>query len=156
MADRLIITGLGRYDGEYEFDLVDMCIVPGTASHLKVSEYRRIKQFAGVMRGQVAEAIMNDDADLELVLAAIILGRHGKQVTEAALEAAIDADRGSVGWDFQSLRQEESADPPAQPATAPDSSTNGGEPSSRQSENLANLPSRTGTPDSETLSSALG
>lgn len=144
MADRLIVKGCGNLDGEFEFDFVELL----SPSGFTVAEYRRIKQFAGIRRGEIVDAFENDDVELEIVLVAIILARHGKTTaSEERVIAAIDKDRDSILWHWEN-REEAEADPPASPAETPEQaqSTDGGDTSTASSESSENGRSRTGTP----------
>ena len=143
-ADKLTVRGLGNLDGEYEFDLLDLIVV-GAPGCFTVAEYRRIKRYAGIRRGEIADAIENDDAEFEVVLAAIILARHGKNADEGRLE-----QKDALAWEFASREAEEAEqDPPAEPAETPETepqSRSGGESSKLRSVSSENGLSLTGTP----------
>ena len=142
--DRLIVKGLGRLDGTYEFDFGDLLGI-GTPGSLTNREGHRIKTMSGVRAGELQDALIAGDNDVLLALAAIILARKGKVVDEQALW---DAPMGSgIDFDLSGLEAEE--DPPAEPAATPETeqqSTSGGGSSEQTSDSQANGQSPTGRP----------
>jgi hypothetical protein len=139
-VDKIVISGIKGYDGEYEFD----------ASYFTNRELHRIKQMSGVRAGEILAAFAAGDNDLVVAVAAIALERNGKAVHEAALW---DAKVGSIEVQLGAADEEEDALPPA-PAPE-DSGSESAKPASSGltsndgSETPANGQSRTGIQASE-------
>lgn len=145
--DKLIVTGLGRLDGEYDCDLTAMLTLDHPQA-LTNREMHRIKTMSGVTAGRLADALSDGDSDVLLALAAIVLARHGKRFDEDTLW---DAPMGSgVTFHIADREEEEDLSPPA--STPP---SDGGESSSSETAALrASGPSPTGSPSSAMPSTA--
>lgn len=146
--DKLIVNGLGpRLDGEYPCD-IRATIIPGGPEFLTYAEGRRIKQLVGLRGGEIAEAFVAGDMDLELALAIVLLARHGKTLDEALV---LDSPPGSkIQFEYGDVEEDEDS-PPAEPATTPETdkpSTSGGESTTLILAHSASDPSPTGLPDS--------
>lgn len=145
--DKLVVTGLGGIDGEYECDVAGMLTLGGTES-LTNAEGRQIKLMSGIRAGELEEAIQAGDNDVLVALAATILRRHRVRFDEKTLW---DAPMGS-GLDLQ-IDDTEAGDDELPPAEAPQTATdvqqpNGGASSSKPSASRrASGPSPTGLPD---------
>jgi hypothetical protein len=119
VKDYLIVAGLDRLDGKYEFSLQDLLSV-GADEGLSNREVRVIKQFAQVRLGELEEALLAGDNDAYLAVALIVLRRNNKIVNEDAL---LDAPAGAaISFDFEVMRVEEAEEdgPPAEPAETPE------------------------------------
>src|SRR5690242_12031910 len=116
--DKLIIEGLGRIGGEYEFDLGHVLAVGGPDSLAK-RELHRIKVMTGIRAGALGDAFFAFDSDVVVALASVLLTRRGKTFDEDVLW---DAPAGSalklVIGDREPAKDD--ADPPAEPAATPD------------------------------------
>lgn len=155
MADKLIVKGLERYDGEYEFDLMALTTT-GHPESLTNKELHRLKLMSGVRLGELDEALFDAyDNDVIVAIAAIILTRYGKQVDEEALWDApvLSGIRLELG------KREDVALPPAEaeePPSSDDSASNSesltssGVDSAAGSVSLASVPNPTGMPASDT------
>lgn len=151
--DKLIVSGLGVLDGQYDFDLIDLLAL-GTPESLTYRELHLIKEYTetanspGVRAGELHEAFEAGDSDLNLAIMAIIMTRAGKRVDRDVL---MDAP-GTTEMRFViGERKPEEADADVPPAsgrpvngeTGTPSSNGGGE-SGMTSESLAVVPSLTG------------
>lgn len=144
MKDKLIIRDLGDLDGEYAFNLAELLTV-GEPEFFTNHELRWIKLETGILAGQLSDAMLGGDNDLNVMIAAVVLRRHDKQfdlarLWEAPAGRAIEFDIG----------QEDDAVPPPlrsdePPSTAAVSSGNG---STSGSELQENDQSPTGHPES--------
>lgn len=147
MIDKLVVKGLAHLDGEYEFDLYELLGI-GTATSLTNRELHRIKVMTGIRAGELLDSLAAGDNDVVVALAAVILTRRGKTFDENRL------------WDAQadaalSFEIADRPDPTTPTAEEETSQASGGGSSKPLSESQENGRSRTGTLDSETLSSAL-
>lgn len=140
MQDRLVITGIPPFDGEHDFDLVDML------GSLTNRELHRIKVISGVRAGELFESLKAGDSDLVVAFACILLGRKGKRVDEDALW---DAPAGSGITLEIGDRDQEDEGPPVVAATTPPTSGGGSGPKPSEP-HQGNDQSSTGHPDSET------
>ena len=73
--DKIKVTGIRLYDGEYDFD----------PTYFTNKELHTIKRMAGVRGGEIGEAFAAGDTDLIVAFAAIALERGGKIVNEDIL-----------------------------------------------------------------------
>lgn len=144
MKDKVIIRELGDLDGEYVFNLAELLTV-GEPEFFTNHELRWIKLETGILAGQLSEAMLGGDNDLNVMIAAVVLRRHGKEfdigrLWEAPAGRAIEFDIG----------QEADAVPPPlrsdEPPSTPDASSGNG--STSGSELQENDPSPTGPPES--------
>ena len=95
---KLIVDGLPPWDGEYPFD-----------NWLFTNrELHRIKQLSGIRAGELFEAIEAGDSDVAVIVAAVVLARHGKH---ADVEDLWDAQVGVLKIDMAD-EQEDDARPP--------------------------------------------
>lgn len=142
MTDFLDVHGLGPIDGEYAFDMEE---IMGSFTY---RELHKIKQIAGVRAGEIEDALVAGDSDVNLAFAIIILTRHGRRFNEDVLwDAPVDA-----GFTFRFAEREAAAEEdPTRPDTGggPSSSSNGsGDDTTTVSESLGNSPRGTGSPGS--------
>lgn len=142
MADKIVIEGVRRYDGEYDLDLV--------GEPLTTLEWRWIKKLSGYLPLTVAAGWVGGDPDLFLALAVVAMRRAGKIEKEDALMVAERMEDGAtirVVGDAEEVEEVEEADPPVAP-TEPRSSDDSGVLSSPTSGPPGQPPSPTGSPDS--------
>lgn len=148
MADKLIVKGLGRLDGEYEFDFAGMLGI-GTPDSLTNREGHRIKTMSGVRAGELEDALIAGDNDVLVAFAAIILARAGKTVNE---EQLWDAPMGSgVQFDLETREAEEEDDadsPPPETGEDETDTSDGGTSSESTSAQKGNGQSPIGLPGS--------
>jgi hypothetical protein len=145
LPDKLIVTGVGAsVDGEYDCDIIGM-LVPGNPETLTNAEGRRIKLMTGLRAGELEEALLSDDNDLTVAVAAVVLARHGKTVDEKKLW---DAPMGA-GLTFHVAKREEDAGPPSQgsPTSSDVNGTSSGVGSEESSATKENTPPPTGIPE---------
>ncbi len=76
MSDRIVITNIRPYDGEYDLELQDR---PLTAL-----EWRWIKKLAGYLPGTFRDGLEGSDPDLVCVLAVIAMYRSGRVDRQSA------------------------------------------------------------------------
>jgi len=164
MADKLIVTGLGKqFDGEYEFNLAEM-LVMGTANTMTNGELHTIKRIAGVRAGEIEDALGAGDNDVLLALGVIVLARNGRRLPEHLMWDA-PAGSGIVIVPDEGLDDEDAAEgdvsPPEVSPTANEPTeasetleTSGGSSSNPSSASLPpSDPSPTGDPSSATPTS---
>lgn len=134
--DKIVITGIAGYDGEYPFD----------ASYFTNGELHTIKRMAGVRAGEIQASFEAGDNDLVVAIAAIALERNGKVLHEQALW---NAKAGCI----EVVPAEDDARPPeSQPAndeSAGERKPSSGQPLSDGSVPPENGQSRTGLRPSE-------
>lgn len=70
MADRIVVEGSRRYDGEFELDLA--------GEPLTILERRWIKQISGYVGAAVSIGWAQDDPDVDLALTVIAMFRGGR------------------------------------------------------------------------------
>lgn len=161
MADTVVITGVRRYEGEYELDLV--------GEPLTTLEWRWIKKIGGYLPVTVDAGWVGRDPDLFLALAIIGLYRAGKiEKDQAHTVAELLADAPTSAIRIVGEAQEEEGekdgdadDPPEVPSESEPSKPDGGEPSSQTSDQPDPIQPPTGRPgllksvtsDLETLAS---
>jgi hypothetical protein len=146
LPDKLIVTGVGAsVDGEYDCDIIGM-LVPGNPETLTNAEGRRIKLMTGLRAGELEEALLSDDNDLTVAVAAVVLARHGKTVDEKKLW---DAPMGAGLTFHVAKRKEEDAGPPSQgsPTSSDVNGTSSGVGSGESSATKENTPPPTGIPE---------
>jgi hypothetical protein len=78
MADLLRVKGLGKADGEYEFDFANLLSINGSES-LTLRELHQIQQQTGLRGMEVREAAAFLAAGVMVELCSIILTRQGQQ-----------------------------------------------------------------------------
>lgn len=117
--DKLVVTGLGKLDGEYDCNLGEMLSL-GSPEALTNREGHRIKQMSGVRAGELDDALEAGDNDVMLALAAIVLSRAGKTFDDDVLW---DAPMGSGVMFHIGDREPEGEE--SHPPTVPQQ-TNGG------------------------------
>jgi hypothetical protein len=150
----LKIEGVPQLDGEYELDI----------SRFTNWELHLIKQETqtdgrpGVRANEIEEAFAAGDNDLLVAIALIILQRAGRGELRQNKNLLWGADAGSITFDLtEDEKAEVDAVPPeSEPGSSEsNASENGrsGESSEADSGKLATLPSRTGSPHSETVRS---
>jgi hypothetical protein len=147
MPDKIVITGVPPYDGEYEFD----------GTYMTNRELHVIKKLTGLRVGEFQEALANADTDVILGIAVVALTRHGKDVHEDTLW---DAEAGAITY----VAEEEPASPPAEDQKQPEQPADDAEPSgsrlssgddsSEFSGRPANGQSPTGQPESDTTATS--
>lgn len=137
MQDKLIITGISPYDGEYDFDILELI------GSLTNRELHRVKLMSGIRAGELFDSLKAGDTDLIIALAVVELTRRGRRVDE---DAFWDAPAlGGVTLDI--AEREDDEDPPAEAAIGDTDSPkpNGGESSKEPSDkDQASSPSPTG------------
>lgn len=127
--DKIVITGIPPYDGEYPFE-----------SNYSYAELHTIKRLAGVRGGELMDALESGDSDIIVAAAVIALERAGKNPDEADIWKATVGSIQLVG--------EPSTDPTTPPAPVEPNEGSGGDttPSSDQPDNDQ---SSTGSPPSD-------
>lgn len=80
MADRFVISGVGRYDGEYDFDI--------DADPLTTREWHWIKKLSGYMPMTLGEGLDGGDPSLVVALCTVALHRAGKISRDEVLPVA--------------------------------------------------------------------
>lgn len=97
--DKIVITGIAGYDGEYPFD----------ATYFTNKELHTIKRIAGVRAGEIQAAFVAGDNDLIVAFAVLALERNGKALHEEVLwNAHVGCIEAQLGE-----REDDAADPPA-------------------------------------------
>lgn len=139
MADKFIIEGVRRYEGEYDLDLEDEA--------LTTLEWRWIKKISGYLPLTLPEGWVGGDPDLFLAFAVIAMRRAGKIHKEDALLAAEGLEDGATIRFVAEVEAE--ADPPAVAPETSRSSEGSGEPSSPISDPPGQTQSATGSQGSE-------
>ena len=148
MADRIVISGVRRYDGEYEFDL--------DGELMTTLEWRWVKKISGYLPMTIMDGWEGQDPDLFLAWAVIALSRAGRIDEKDALAVAdviARAPRSAIRLEIG--EQEQEADPPAEAPETGQSNADTGGPSSPTSESpqesgqspTGRLPSETPTSD---------
>lgn len=129
--DKIVITGIPPYDGEYPFE-----------ANYTMRELHTIKRLADVRAGELMDALEAGDSDIVVAAAVIALQRAGKTPDE---EAIWDADMGAI----QLVAGEETTDPtmPNPPAEPSEGSGAGSAPTTANPETD---PNPTGTQPSDT------
>lgn len=149
MKDRVQIKGLGRLDGDYEFEL----------DTLTNRDMHTIKVIAGLRPTEVEEALENRDNDLVVAFAVIGLRNAGVAVNKEMTEAIWDAPLGAVQLIAGDEEEQEPGDasPPSQTPSADGSSSDddvrqpsSGPGSRNDGDPLGNDLSPTGPPRSDT------
>lgn len=148
MTDRLIVKGVPSVDGEYEFSLIGLLTL-GDADALTNREAHLIKTMTGIRLGELEDALTAGDNDIMVALAAVVLGRHGRQFNTDSLW---DAPAGS-GISFELADDEEAVmdGPPVGTGDEPapnETEKSSGDDSTSDSESPENGQSRTGHPES--------
>ena len=135
--DRIKITGIPPYDGEYPLDL----------DRFNHRELHTFKRLAGIRANELEDAFKAGDSDIIVCLAIIAL--HRANVADVDEDLIWDAEVGKI--DFIG---EDEASPPAE--TPPASSGSGDEKKRSSGESLSNggghllsVPSPTGSPASQ-------
>lgn len=98
--DRIVISGIRGYDGEYPFD----------ATYFTNKEFHTIKRLAGIRAGEIKAAFDSGDNDLIVAFAVIALERSGKTVFE---EVLWNANVGCISLEGDPQTGDD-ADPPTQ------------------------------------------
>lgn len=142
MADKIVIAESRRYEGEYDFDVVD--------DPLTTLEWRWIKKISGYLPMTFEDGFVGRDPDLFLAFAVIALRRAGKVDKDEALLAAERMEDGArIRYVVDVVDVVADADDQA-PAPDPDKSNPGsGEPSSQTSGQPGQTQSDTGDRSSE-------
>jgi hypothetical protein len=144
--DKLVISGLGKLDGEYPFDFLDL-LVEGRPGSLTHRELHRIKMVTGLRAGEFEDAWRNGDNDLYIVLSLVILTRAGKSYDDDLLW---DAKAGQLQIVLGEREEEDDVDPPvSEPPVSEQSeqpAQSGGDSSPSISVNQANGLSHIGPP----------
>ena len=140
MADKIVIEGVRRYDGEYDFDIA--------GEPLTTLEWRWIKKISGYLPLTVSVGWMGEDADLFVAFAVIALHRAGKiDKDEALVVASRFDDSPTAAIRLVGDPVEAEADPREAPEPSEQNGTSGGH-SSPTSDPPGQTPSATGSPDS--------
>ena len=115
--DRIVIKGIGVFDGEYPLDLEEQWF--------NAAELHIVKRMAGVRQGEMEEALAAADNDILVSFAVIAVRRSGKFQKHqlAQFEDMLwEADSRSI--DFIVDAKEEDVSPPAsRPESEPASSS---------------------------------
>lgn len=130
--DKLIVTNLPPYDGEYEFENLEFTF----------GELHKIKQMTGLRRGDFMDAVVSRDADLDIAFSLVVLERHGHTADPKILWAATP---GSLTLVFGDDDEADDAAP-----LAKNESLSGGDSSNPASDNQENDQSPTGDQHSGT------
>jgi hypothetical protein len=144
---RITLSGVPRFDGEYELD---------TESPYNGHELHLIKKVADVRLGGIEQAARDGDYDLFVAFAVIALWRAGKVQkadTLAAADLLLEAPAGSISFEDDA---EADAGPPELTRTEAVGSGEPDESSTSSSEDLngtggvrpVTIPERTGSPGS--------
>jgi len=157
MAQKLIITGLGGIDGEYDLDIASMLEL-GHPDTLTQGEAHKIKKATGLRLGELEDAVEAGDADMTLAFAIVVLDRAKKRYD---VDALWDAPLGSVILEADQVDPSDEADEPdplspnGNSESLEPNTKNGGESGNPPSEpNPPNDPSPTGGQTSATPTSA--
>lgn len=121
---KVVVSGVPAFDGTYDLDAVDT--FTGHELHL-------IKKVAGVRLAEIEDAMDAADYDLYVALAAIMVIRAGKATRQQAMQVVdllLDADAGSVKFDFTKDEQEDDARPPEPESQTLESNAGSSTPSS--------------------------
>lgn len=78
--DKVTITGVPPFDGEYVFDV----------GQLNAREYHLIKQVSDVRANELDEAIIAGDVGVHIALAAIAIQQKGHPAAAGAVETLMD------------------------------------------------------------------
>lgn len=112
--DKIVITGVGIYDGSYDVDFT---------RDFTNRELHTIKKVAGVTAGEIQEAFERGDNDMVVALAVIALERTGEKVN---VDAIWDAPAGGITVEIGE-RDEVDADPlPSPPSDDGSENASGG------------------------------
>jgi len=79
--DTLIVRGLRGFNGEYPVDLIALTNIGTGGESLDNREQHRLKKIAEVRGAEILDAFLALDAATMVGLAAIILSRHGKEIS---------------------------------------------------------------------------
>lgn len=151
--DTLIVKGLGRADGEYDFDLIELANI-GSSASLTTREQHKVKVDSGVLPADLVAAVRGLDAAVMVSLASIVLARAGKTVNDERLWDArfvyafgetpdLDAESTAVAFVLADREaQEDDAEDPQESENQ--RSPNGGGSSGPMSEIPGSDPSATG------------
>jgi hypothetical protein len=156
--DKLIVKGVSKQlDGEYGFDLTKL-ISPGDAEYLTYREWHKVKAISGVRAGELQDAFVSGDTDLNVALAVVVLERAGKRVdVDLIWDAPGTSEIRFVLGDRDGEEDGESLPPTSEPPVSEESerlSTSGGGSSRPTLVSPATDPSRTGDPGTATLPQA--
>lgn len=128
--ERIVLTGVAPYDGEYEIDF-----------EFNNAELHTIKRVAGIRAGEFNEALEKGDNDLNVAIAIIALQQAGKPVEEERIWQAKPG--------FLSIEDDVEADPTEPQAQKP-ATPSSGDASKVSSDPQANGQKPTGSQHSET------
>lgn len=121
MADRIVIEGVRRYEGEYEIDLV--------GEPLTILEQRWIKKISGYLPVEYEVGWRGQDPDLFLALGVIAMRRDGKIEKDDALNVSRALEDGAT---IRLVFDEQEAEPNP-PVAAPEPQTSNGDSGGRSS-----------------------
>lgn len=149
MAEKIVLTGVKPYDGEYELNLED--------EPLTTLEWRWVKKISGYLPLTMGEGFAGADPDLVCALAVIALRRHGRIQKEQALAVAdrladVPFDGAAIQLLFDETEDDEEGDV-VPPAVAPQTESprrSSGEPSRTSSAPPAQNPAPIGMAGSAT------
>lgn len=146
--DKIVLAGIRKgVDGEYPCDIVGMLTV-GHPEMLTYREGHRLKQMTGIRSGEIDEALAKGDTDLIIGLAAIVLARDGKTVSDDLLwDAPMEAGVTLILGDRD---EDEDADPLAETPSS-ESSDENSTTSGTDGENATESPT-TGQPQASGIS----
>lgn len=132
--DKMRITGIPPYDGEYDFD----------GSYFTNRELHTIKRISGVRGGEIDQALDAGDSDVIVAMAVITLERAGKNPDENTIW---DAKAGGISL---ILAEDGDALPPDSSGTPTEPSADSGDGSALSTGPSPSVPSPTGTPPLDT------
>jgi hypothetical protein len=136
-VDKIVISGIRGYDGEYPFD----------ASYFTNKEFHTIKRLAGIRAGEIKAAFDSGDNDLIVAFAVIALERSGKAVFE---EVLWNANVGCIALEGDAATEDDAVPPtPSSEDDRSGKSDSSGLSSRNGSGHPENDPSPTGQPISE-------
>ncbi len=142
MSDRIKITGIAAFEGEYDLDIADQ--------PLNALEWRWVKKVSGYLPFTIDDGLAGGDPDVVIALAVVAMHRAGKINRDQVLQTADQLADLPFDDAHLQLIAGETADPPMgqgsdeTPASGNGSSGSSGDGSSTTSANPAPSPSATG------------
>jgi hypothetical protein len=109
VSDKIQISGVNGYDGEYDFD----------PAALTKGDLRIIKQISGVRAGEMEEAAVAGDVDVVVAFAVIALKNAGHPLYKQFDKATDDVPLGQLKITYIAEEEADAADPqnvPSKPA----------------------------------------